>query len=171
MGHREAPLFVWARQNIAESVLSLAAPRDSQASFGARSFLNDRAISDSGAFRVLVAASGRAGTPLAGCRASSACRLWRHRGGDARDGCRGRHDRAGSTELAAAAPDPERVRRPDGGRKLLIGTDPRLLPDLLSLVEPTERGSGQHDPQLVAGGRPSAVPGCPLSDDHGGWRR
>jgi hypothetical protein len=32
------------------------------------------------------------------------------------------------------------VRRPGGGRTPLSGPDPSLLPDLLSLVEPTERG-------------------------------
>nr|WP_249810807.1 ISAzo13 family transposase [Bradyrhizobium sp. 17] len=36
--------------------------------------------------------------------------------------------------------DPERVRRPGGGRKPLIATDPRLLDDLRSLVEPATRG-------------------------------
>ena len=36
--------------------------------------------------------------------------------------------------------DPERVRRPGGGRKPLTVTDPSLLRDLLSVVEPGERG-------------------------------
>ncbi len=36
--------------------------------------------------------------------------------------------------------DPGRVRRPGGGRKPLVVTDPGLLPALLALVEPTERG-------------------------------
>jgi hypothetical protein len=36
--------------------------------------------------------------------------------------------------------DPDRVRREGGGRKPLTVTDPGLLPDLLSLVEPDERG-------------------------------
>lgn len=36
--------------------------------------------------------------------------------------------------------DPDRVRRQGGGRKPLTVTDPGLLPDLLSLVEPDERG-------------------------------
>src|SRR3984893_2930101 len=40
-------------------------------------------------------------------------------------------------------PDPERVRRPGGGRKPLIATDPRLLDDLRSLVEPATRGDPQ----------------------------
>jgi hypothetical protein len=35
--------------------------------------------------------------------------------------------------------DPDRVRREGGGRKPLTVTDPGLLPDLLSLVEPDER--------------------------------
>jgi Rhodopirellula transposase DDE domain len=37
-------------------------------------------------------------------------------------------------------PDPERIRKPGGGRKPLIATDPRLLDDLRSLVEPATRG-------------------------------
>ena len=36
--------------------------------------------------------------------------------------------------------DPRRVRRRGGGRKPLTATDPGLLPALLSLVEPDERG-------------------------------
>ena len=40
-------------------------------------------------------------------------------------------------------PDPERIRRPGGGRKPLIVTDPRLLDDLRSLVEPATRGDPQ----------------------------
>ena len=40
-------------------------------------------------------------------------------------------------EIAA---EPGRVRRPGGGRKTLTSTSPSLLRDLLSLVEPTERG-------------------------------
>ena len=40
-------------------------------------------------------------------------------------------------------PDPERIRRPGGGRKPLIATDPRLLDDLRSLVEPATRGDPQ----------------------------
>ena len=36
--------------------------------------------------------------------------------------------------------DPGRVRRPGGGRKPRVVTDPGLLPALLALVEPTERG-------------------------------
>jgi hypothetical protein len=35
---------------------------------------------------------------------------------------------------------PDRVRRPGGGRKLRVVTDPALLPELMALVEPTERG-------------------------------
>jgi hypothetical protein len=36
--------------------------------------------------------------------------------------------------------DAKRVRRPGGGRKTLVSASPVLLKDLLSLVEPTERG-------------------------------
>jgi hypothetical protein len=36
--------------------------------------------------------------------------------------------------------EPGRLRRPGGGRKPLVATDPTLLPALLALVEPTERG-------------------------------
>jgi hypothetical protein len=47
----------------------------------------------------------------------------------------------GLRELAAEASlDPRRVRRPGGGRRSLTETDPGLLPALLSLVEPDERG-------------------------------
>jgi len=35
---------------------------------------------------------------------------------------------------------PDRVRRPGGGRKLLVAKDATLLDDLLALVEPSERG-------------------------------
>jgi len=35
---------------------------------------------------------------------------------------------------------PDRVRRPGGGRKLLVEKDATLLDDLLALVEPSERG-------------------------------
>ena len=41
---------------------------------------------------------------------------------------------------AAPAAAPERVRRQGGGRRPLVVTDPRLLPDLRELVEPTTRG-------------------------------
>ncbi len=47
---------------------------------------------------------------------------------------------AGMTELAAAAPVSERVRRPGGGRKRLTETDPGLLPALEQLIEPDTRG-------------------------------
>jgi hypothetical protein len=44
-------------------------------------------------------------------------------------------------DLAAEPPlAPGRVRRPGGGRKTLVDSDPRLLADLLKLVEPSERG-------------------------------
>jgi hypothetical protein len=47
----------------------------------------------------------------------------------------------GLKELSSgAALGPDRVRRPGGGRKRLTDTDPSLLPELLALVEPTERG-------------------------------
>ena len=36
--------------------------------------------------------------------------------------------------------DPEKVRRPGGGRKRLVEEDARLLSDLESLVEPVVRG-------------------------------
>ena len=45
----------------------------------------------------------------------------------------------GLAELAAGAL-PGRVRRPGGGRKLLVAQDGTLLSDLLGLVEPTARG-------------------------------
>jgi Rhodopirellula transposase DDE domain len=47
----------------------------------------------------------------------------------------------GLRELAAnIAPEAGRLRRPGGGRKPLVATDPGLLPALLTLVEPTQRG-------------------------------
>ncbi len=47
----------------------------------------------------------------------------------------------GLKELAAAAQvNTNRLRRPGGGRKSLVTTDPALLGDLLALVEPSERG-------------------------------
>jgi len=47
----------------------------------------------------------------------------------------------GLKELAASDTlDPDRVRRPGGGRKLLVEKDATLLDDLLALVEPSERG-------------------------------
>ena len=47
----------------------------------------------------------------------------------------------GLRELAAnIAPEAGRLRRPGGGRKPLVATDPGLLPALLALVEPTQRG-------------------------------
>jgi hypothetical protein len=48
---------------------------------------------------------------------------------------RGRRDLAQEVKL-----EDGRLRRPDGGRKPLSVTDPDLLPALLALVEPTERG-------------------------------
>jgi DDE family transposase len=45
----------------------------------------------------------------------------------------------GLKELAQDEPS-ERVRRPGAGRKRTISKDPRLLPDLEALVEPTTRG-------------------------------
>jgi hypothetical protein len=45
----------------------------------------------------------------------------------------------GVTELDAPA-DPSRIRRPGGGRKRLVDTDPSLLPDLEALVDPEARG-------------------------------
>ncbi|MEO6783704.1 MAG: ISAzo13 family transposase [Bradyrhizobium sp.] len=47
----------------------------------------------------------------------------------------------GLKELATTARlEAERVRRPGGGRKALIASDPSLLDDLLALVSPGERG-------------------------------
>ncbi|SFL19960.1 Helix-turn-helix of DDE superfamily endonuclease [Streptosporangium canum] len=46
----------------------------------------------------------------------------------------------GVVELAAGQAPLGRVRRPGGGRKQLIETDPGLRPALLALVEPAERG-------------------------------
>jgi hypothetical protein len=47
----------------------------------------------------------------------------------------------GLTDLAAeTALPPDRIRRPGGGRRPLVDEDPSLLPDLLALVEPHERG-------------------------------
>ncbi len=47
----------------------------------------------------------------------------------------------GLRDLAAEGSlDPARVRRRGGGRRPLTVTDPMLLPALLSLVEPDERG-------------------------------
>jgi len=47
----------------------------------------------------------------------------------------------GLKELAAPDTlDPDRVRRPGGGRKLLVEKDATLLDDLLALVEPSEHG-------------------------------
>ena len=48
----------------------------------------------------------------------------------------------GLKELAQDDPS-ERVRRPGAGRKPAIAKDPRLLPDLEALVEPTTRGDPQ----------------------------
>src|SRR3974377_2166974 len=45
----------------------------------------------------------------------------------------------GLKELAQDEPS-ERIRRPGAGRKRTIFKDPRLLPDLEALVEPTTRG-------------------------------
>ena len=47
----------------------------------------------------------------------------------------------GLKELATAAQgNADRLRRPGGGRKSLVETDPTLLSDLLALVAPSERG-------------------------------
>jgi Rhodopirellula transposase DDE domain len=49
--------------------------------------------------------------------------------------------RRGLQDLTAETPlAPGRVRRPGGGRKTLTNTDPTLLSDLLTLVEPDARG-------------------------------
>ena len=47
---------------------------------------------------------------------------------------------AGVWELEAGEAPLGRVRRPGGGRKRAAGLDPRLVPALLALVEPQERG-------------------------------
>ena len=47
---------------------------------------------------------------------------------------------AGIDELEAGAPPLGRARRPGGGRKPVTLADPGLLPALLALVEPDERG-------------------------------
>jgi hypothetical protein len=47
---------------------------------------------------------------------------------------------AGAGELEAGAGPLGRVRRPGGGRKKAAGADPGLVPALLALVEPDERG-------------------------------
>src|SRR5215831_661257 len=46
----------------------------------------------------------------------------------------------GVSELEAGAEPLGRVRRPGGGRKRSADTDPGLVPALLALVEPEERG-------------------------------
>lgn len=46
----------------------------------------------------------------------------------------------GVTELESGAPPVGRVRRPGGGRKRVAEIDPGLVPALLALVEPDERG-------------------------------
>ena len=52
---------------------------------------------------------------------------------------RGRVSR-GAAELAAGAGRQDRVRRPGAGRRRAAETDPGLLPALMALVEPDERG-------------------------------
>src|SRR5215831_2384396 len=47
---------------------------------------------------------------------------------------------AGVSELEAGAEPAIRVRRPGGGRKRAADLDPGLVPALLALVEPEERG-------------------------------
>src|ERR671923_2815756 len=47
---------------------------------------------------------------------------------------------AGAGELEAGAEPPGRARRPGGGRKRAADADPGLVPALLALVEPEERG-------------------------------
>jgi hypothetical protein len=50
---------------------------------------------------------------------------------------------SGVAELEAGAGPAGRVRRPGGGRKRAADTDPGLVPALLALVEPDERGDPQ----------------------------
>src|SRR6266516_3266921 len=47
---------------------------------------------------------------------------------------------SGVDELDSGAAPLDRVRRPGGGRKRLSEVDPGLVPALLALVEPDERG-------------------------------
>src|SRR5437868_13097615 len=59
------------------------------------------------------------------------------------------HDWAGPERIGAGPPasaragSPPRIRRPGAGRQRTISKDPRLLPDLEALVEPTTRGDPQ----------------------------
>jgi hypothetical protein len=92
--------------------------------------------------RGLVAAPQRApAAPGVGGRGAAAGAWWRARGRAGR--WRQRDDRPqGRRELEAGeAPfPPGRVRRPGGGRKQAARQDPDLVPALLALVEPDERG-------------------------------
>jgi Rhodopirellula transposase DDE domain len=47
---------------------------------------------------------------------------------------------AGASELEAVSEPPGRARRPGGGRRRAADADPGLVPALLALVEPEERG-------------------------------
>src|SRR4030088_3386231 len=49
----------------------------------------------------------------------------------------------GEPPASARAGSPPRIRRPGAGRQRTISKDPRLLPDLEALVEPTTRGDPQ----------------------------
>src|SRR5882672_6646914 len=46
----------------------------------------------------------------------------------------------GISELDAGGVPPSRVRRPGGGRKRIVDTNPEVLAALLALVEPNQRG-------------------------------
>src|SRR5438445_6160357 len=50
---------------------------------------------------------------------------------------------AGAAELEAGGEPLGRARRQGGGRKRLTETDPGLVPALLALVEPAERGDAE----------------------------
>jgi hypothetical protein len=59
----------------------------------------------------------------------------------------------GLKDLAAASGlVPGRVRRAGGGRRPLVASNPGLLPDLMALVEPDERGDPMSRPRGVPRG-------------------
>ncbi len=89
-------------------------------------------------------------------------------------GCGGREATVslGVSELEAGAEPLGRVRRPGGGRKRAAEVDPGLVPALLALVEPQERGDPESPlrwtakstralaAELTAQGRAGRMPGC-----------
>src|SRR6266404_6133090 len=78
----------------------------------------------------------------------------------------------GAGELEAGAEPLGRARRPGGGRKRAAEVDPGLVPALLALVEPQERGDPESPlrwtakstralaAELTAQGRAGRMPGC-----------